>query len=56
MYTILGQSSHYVLTLVTYFTQMEDIIYAVDFNFKRDRHLMGAMEALQTIGSEKEKR
>jgi hypothetical protein len=35
---------------------MEDIIYAVDFNFKRDRHLMGAMEALQTIGSEKEKR
>ena len=34
----------------------DDILYAVDFNHKSDRHLVGAREALTMLSTDKEKR
>jgi hypothetical protein len=34
----------------------DDIIYAVDFKYKKDRHLVGASEALNALSTDKEKR
>lgn len=38
------------------YKRIEDILYAVDFNLKSERHVSGAIEALNAISADKEQR